>query len=47
MYWGRKISVMMISVKVNSKSELVEDREENQRYTVEFVVVTTGYCREL
>ena len=27
-------SVMMIRVKVNSKSELVEDREGNQRYGV-------------
>ena len=37
---------MMIRVKVNSKSEL-RIKRENQRYTVEFVVVTTGYCREL
>ena len=27
-------SAIMIRVKVNSKSELVEDREENQRYAV-------------
>ena len=39
-------SVMMSRVKVNSKSELIEERERKSApYGV--VVVTTGYCREL
>ena len=40
-------SEMMIRVKVKSKSELVDDRERKSALDGQFVVVTTGYCREL
>ena len=42
----RKFAII-IRVKVNSKSELVEDREGKSALYGVFVVVTTGYCREL
>ena len=38
---------MMIRVKFNSKSELVEDRKGKSTLYCVIVVVTTGYCREL
>ena len=40
-------SVMMIGVKVNSKSELVEDREGKSVLYGVICCSATGYCREL